>query len=50
MIKSRKMAWASHAARIEGRADKVLVEKPEGRDHWEDVGRKTILKRILNWI
>jgi hypothetical protein len=30
-------------------AYRILVEKPEGRDHWEeqDVGGLTILKRIL---
>jgi hypothetical protein len=33
MIRSRKMRWAGHAARIEGKrnAYRILVGKPEGR-------------------
>ena len=38
VIKSRRMRWAGHAARMEeGRGmRKVLVGKPEERDHWGD--------------
>jgi hypothetical protein len=30
-------------------ADRILVEKPEGKDHWEDqnIGGWTIIKWIL---
>jgi hypothetical protein len=40
MIKSRKMRWSGHVARMgEMRnAYKVLVGKCEGRDHSEDLG------------
>jgi hypothetical protein len=39
VIKSRKMRWAGHVARMgEGRGVyRVLVGRPE-RDHWEDLG------------
>jgi hypothetical protein len=35
MIKSRRMRWAVHVARIEEKrnAYRILVGKPEGRDH-----------------
>jgi hypothetical protein len=37
-IKSRRMRWAGHVARIgeERKVYRVLVGKPEGRDHLED--------------
>jgi hypothetical protein len=42
MIKSRRMRWVGHVARMEeGRREvfyRLLVGRPEGRDHWEDVG------------
>jgi hypothetical protein len=40
VIKSRRMRWAGHVARMgEGRGIyKVLVGRPEGKDHWEDRG------------
>jgi hypothetical protein len=40
VIKSRRMRWAGHVARMgEGRGVyRVLVGRPEGRDHWEDLG------------
>jgi hypothetical protein len=33
VIKSRRMGWAKHVARMEERrgVDRVLVEKPEGK-------------------
>jgi hypothetical protein len=39
-IKSRRMRWAGHVARMgeERKVNKVLVGKPEGRDHSEDQG------------
>jgi hypothetical protein len=35
MIKSRRMRWAGHVARMEVKRDAytILVGKPEGRDH-----------------
>jgi hypothetical protein len=48
MIKPRRMRWAGHVARMgeKTNAYRILVGKPEGRDHWEDqdVGGWTILK------
>jgi hypothetical protein len=40
MIKSRRMRWAGHVARMgEGRGSyRVLVGRPEGRNHLEDPG------------
>jgi hypothetical protein len=40
VVKSRKMRWAEHVARMgEGRgAYRVLVGRPEGKNHWEDLG------------
>jgi predicted NUDIX family NTP pyrophosphohydrolase len=50
IIKSRRMRWAGHVARMGEtmNADKILVAKPEGT-HWEDqdVGGWTILKWFL---
>jgi hypothetical protein len=50
MIKSRKIRLAGHAARIVKRnAYRILVGKPEGKNHWEDqdIDGWTILKWIL---
>jgi hypothetical protein len=50
MIKSRRMRWAGHVARIgEKRNVWILVEKPQEKSHWEDqdVGGCTILKWLL---
>ena len=54
LIKSRRMRWAGHVARMEeGRGvHKVLVGKPEGRDHWgdQDIDGSIILRWIFrNW-
>jgi hypothetical protein len=50
MIKSRRMRWAEHVARMGEKRNtyRILVEIPEGRDHWEDqdIGGWTILKWI----
>jgi len=47
-IKSRRMRWAGHVARMGERrnAYRVLVGKPEGRDYLgdADIGGKIILK------
>jgi hypothetical protein len=40
MIKARRMRWAGHVARmgeVRG-AYNILVGRPEGGDHWEDLG------------
>jgi hypothetical protein len=51
VIKSRRMRWAGHAARMGARrnAYRILVRKPEGKNHLEDqdVDGWTILKWIL---
>ena len=51
VIKSRRLRWAGHVALMdEGRAvHKVLVGKPEKRDHWgdQDVDGRIILRWIL---
>jgi hypothetical protein len=51
VVKSRRMRWAGHVARMgEGRGvHRVLVGKPEGRDHLGDPGidRRIILRRIF---
>jgi hypothetical protein len=48
MMKSRGMGWAGHVARMREtrNAYRILMGKPEGRDHYEDqgVGGWTILK------
>jgi hypothetical protein len=38
IIKPRRMSWAGHVARMEEKrnAYRILVGKPEGKDHWED--------------
>jgi hypothetical protein len=50
VIKSRRMRWAGHVARMgEGRGVyRVLVEGPKVRDHGEDLG--VAGKIILSWI
>ena len=51
MIKSRRMRWAGHVARMGERIGvyRVLVGKPEGeRDHLGDLGVDGRL--ILRWI
>ena len=51
VIKSRRMRWAGHVARMEdGRSvHKVLVGKPEGKRHWgdQDVDGRIILRWIF---
>ena len=39
VIKSRRMRWARHVARMgeERGVYRVLVGKPEGRNHWVDL-------------
>ena len=40
VIKWRRMRWAGHVARMgeERGVYRVLVGKPEGRNHWGDLG------------
>jgi hypothetical protein len=40
VIKSRRMRWAGHVARMEeGRGEyRIWLGCPKGRDHWEDLG------------
>ena len=49
VIKSRRMRWAGHVARMgeERGAYRVLVGKTEERDHWGDLG---VDGGILGWI
>jgi hypothetical protein len=51
VIKSRRLRWAGHVARMGERrgACRVLVGKPDGRNHLEDRGvdGRIILKLIL---
>jgi len=51
VIKSRRMSWAEHVARIGERRGvyRVLVGKPEGKNHLEDTGvnGRIILRCIL---
>jgi hypothetical protein len=51
IIKSRRMRWAGHVARIWEKRNvyRLLIEKPEGRRHLEDQegGKWIILKWIL---
>ena len=48
VIKSRRLRWEGHVARMEeGRGvHKVLVGNPEGKDHWgdQDVDGRIILR------
>ena len=51
VVKSRRMRWAGHVARMgEDRGvQRVLVGKPEGKNHWgnQDVDGRIILKWIF---
>ena len=51
VVKSRRMRWAGHVARMgEGRGvHRVLVGKLEGKSHWgdQDVDGRTILRWIF---
>jgi hypothetical protein len=50
MIKSRRMRWAGHVARMD--AYRILVGQPEGNIyHWEDrdVGWPTMYLRDIGW-
>jgi hypothetical protein len=51
VIKSRGMRWVGHIANIGEMRNvyKILVRKPEGRDHVEDLGQdgRIILEQIL---
>jgi hypothetical protein len=54
VIKSRRMRWAGHVARMEEVRGvyKVLVGRPKGRDHWEDLGvggRITLSWTLVRW-
>ena len=54
VLKSRRMRWAGHVARMgEGRGvHRVLVGKPEGRNHWGDPdidGRITLRRTFRKW-
>jgi hypothetical protein len=57
-IKSRRMRWAGHVARMGERRNvyRVLVGKPEGKDHSEDqvvdgrLGSKCILVRLVGGV
>ena len=50
VIKSRRMRWAGHVARMGvGRGVyRVLVRNPGGKDHWGDPGVDG--KVILRWV
>ena len=50
VIKSRRLRWAGHVARMgeERGVYRVLVGKPEGRNHWGDLGVDGWI--ILRWI
>ena len=50
VIKSRRMRWAGHVARMgEKRGEyRVLVGKREGKNHWGDLGVDEWI--ILGWI
>jgi hypothetical protein len=49
MIKSRKMGWTGHVARMgeKKNAYMILIGKPEERDHWED--QDAARWKILKW-
>jgi hypothetical protein len=51
VVKSRRMRWAGHVARMGEDIDvhRMLVGKPEGKSHWgdQDVDRRIILRRIF---
>ena len=52
VIKSRRMRWAGHVARMGERSGiyRVLVGNPGGRDYWGDPGVdwRIILKNIYS--
>ena len=50
VIKSKRIRWAGHVARMgdERVVYRVLVGKPEGRNHWGDLGVDGWI--ILGWI
>jgi len=50
VIKSRRMRWTGHVARMgeERGVYRVLVGKPEGKSHWGDLGVDGCI--ILGWI
>jgi len=50
VIKSRRMRWAGHVARMveERGMYRILVGKPEGRRHWGDLGVDGWI--MLGWI
>jgi len=50
VIKSRRMRWAGHVARMgKGRSVyRILVGKPEGKDHWGDPSADGRI--IIRWI
>jgi len=50
VIKSRRMRWAGHVARMgeERGVYRVLLGKPEGKRHWGDLGVDGWI--ILRWI
>jgi branched-subunit amino acid aminotransferase/4-amino-4-deoxychorismate lyase len=47
MVRSRRMRWKGHVARMKRSAHRILARKPEkNRDHYEDIGvdERIILK------
>jgi hypothetical protein len=50
VVKSRRMRWAGHVSRIgeERWVHRVLVRKPEGKNHWGEPGENWRI--ILRWI
>ena len=50
VIKSRRMRWAGHVARMgeERGVCRVLVGRPEGESHWGDLGVDGWI--VLGWI
>ena len=50
VIKSRRMRWAGHVARMDEERGvyRVLLGKPEGRSHWGDLGVDGWI--IVGWI
>ena len=50
VIKSRRMRWAGHVARMgeERGVYRVLLGKPEGKNHWGDLGVDGWI--LLGWI
>ena len=50
VIKSKRMRWAGHVVRMGGERGvyRVLVGKPEGKNHWGDLGVEGWI--LLGWI